>query len=128
MSYESLLISGVTAYQASPSDSGVVYDVNIAAADIKVTLPPPAVNLNYRFVITTAGTNKCTITASAATIAGFAVGNATVTGTGVLKTNVISGATAANVTTGDWCELKCDGVYWQVMCYSQAAAAGWTFS
>ena len=101
-------------------DCGIV-NVTSAAANIVITLPAPAVGLNYRICLAaTAGSNTVTVTATGVLLEGVLLGAATLLAGNVTSTSYIMGATAV---AGDFLDLWCDGAFWHGLGFTNAAGA-----
>lgn len=126
------IAAATTSQSLSQAQSGSLVLIPQVSANVTITLPSVLAGLSYRFVCTATanGSNTCTIAAGSAIIKGsniaVAAGLVPVTTTGA--SNIVLGATAANLKNGDWCQLECDGTNWFYYAASSGTAAAWTTS
>ena len=103
------VVALATTYQVLASDSGWVFTIDQDAA-YTVTLPSDQEGLNYKFIVTDAGSGEVHITSGASNgIKGFSMDPTT----GVnLIDNVLIEIAASTAVIGDYVNLVNDGTTW----------------
>jgi hypothetical protein len=105
------------AYTVLASDSGKVFTIDQDAA-YTVTLPSDQEGLNYRFVLTDAGSNDVKIDSGASNgMKGFSMDPST--GINAVDNNLVKFASGTSVI-GDYIEIWNDGTTWWVESFSSA--------
>jgi len=105
------------AYEVLASDSGKVFTIDQDAA-YTVTLPSDQEGLNYRFVLTDAGSNDVKIDSGASNgMKGFSMDPST--GINAVDNNLVKFASGTSVI-GDYVEIWNDGTTWWVESFSSA--------
>ena len=105
------------AYTVLASDSGKIFTIDQDAA-YTVTLPSDQEGLNYRFVLTDAGSNDVKIDSGASNgMKGFSMDPST--GINAVDNNLVKFASGTSVI-GDYLEIWNDGTSWWVESFSSA--------
>ena len=111
------VVNLATTYQVLASDSGKVFTIDQDATFV-ITLPSDQEGLNYKFILTDAGSGEVHITSGASNgIKGFSMDPTT----GVnLIDNVLVEIAASTAVIGDTVELVNDGTTWWCKSFSSA--------
>ena len=104
-------------YTVLASDSGKIFTIDQDAA-FTITLPSDQEGLNYKFIVTDAGSNKVQITSGASNgIKGFSMDPTT--GINAID-NVLIDIVSGTAVVGDYVNLVNDGTTWWCESFSSA--------